>query len=58
MNKYPSDIEKDNDKYSNLLTIYDLIRIVKYITVDLNHNLNLYVPSERVRTLFKEWLVS
>jgi predicted GIY-YIG superfamily endonuclease len=58
MNKYPSDIEKDNDKYANLLTIYDLIRIVKYITVDLDHKLNLYVPSERVRTLFKEWLVS
>ena len=58
MNKYPSDIEKDNNEYANLLTIYDLIRIVKYITVDLDHNLNLYIPSERVRTLFKEWLVS
>ncbi len=58
MNKYPSDIEKDNDKYANLLTIYDLIRIVKYITVDLDHKLNLYVPSKRVRTLFKEWLIS
>ena len=58
MNKYPSDIEKDNNEYANLLTIYDLIRIVKYITVDLDHKLNLYVPSERVRTLFKEWLIS
>ena len=58
MNKYPSDLEKDNNEYANLLTIYDLIRIVKYITVDLDHKLNLYVPSERVRTLFKEWLVS
>ena len=58
MNKYPSDIEKNNDEYANLLTIYDLIRIVKYITVDLDHKLNLYVPSERIRTLFKEWLVS
>lgn len=56
MNKYPSDLEKDNNEYADLLTIYDLIRIVKYITVDLNHELNLYIPSKRVRELFKDWL--
>ena len=56
MNKYPTDLEKENEEYANLLTIYDLIRIVKYITVDLNHELNLYVPSERVRNLFINWL--
>lgn len=56
INKYPTDLEKENEKYANLFTIYDLIRIVKYITVDLNHKLNLYVPSERVRNLFVDWL--
>lgn len=56
MNKYPTDLEKENEEYANLLTIYDLIRIVKYITIDLNHELNLYVPSERVRNLFLKWL--
>lgn len=56
MNKYPTDLEKENKEYAELLTIYDLIRITKYITVDLNHKLNIYIPSERVRTLFVEWL--
>lgn len=56
MNKFPTDLEKENEEYANLLTIYDLIRIVKYITIDLNHKLNLYVPSERVRNLFINWL--
>ena len=56
MNKYPTNLEKENEEYANLLTIYDLIRIVKYITVELNHKLNLYVPSERVRNLFINWL--
>lgn len=46
----------ENEEYANLFTIYDLIRIVKYITVDLNHKLNLYVPSERVRNLLINWL--
>ena len=58
MNKYPTDLEKDNEDYANLLTIYDLIRIVKYITVDLNHKLNLYIPSERVRSLLIDWLTN
>ena len=53
MSKY---LEKENKEYAELLTIYDLIRITKYITVDLNHKLNIYIPSERVRTLFVEWL--
>lgn len=56
MNKYPTDLEKENEEYAKLLTIYDLIRITKYITVDLNHKLNIYIPSERVRTSFIEWL--
>ena len=56
MNKYPTDLEKENEEYANLFAIYDLIRVVKYITVDLNHKLNLYVPSERVRNLFINWL--
>lgn len=56
MNKFPTDLEKENEEYANLFTIYDLIRIVKYITVDLNHKLNLYVPSERVRNLLINWL--
>lgn len=56
MNKFPTDLEKYNKEYAELLTIYDLIRITKYITVDLNHKLNIYIPSERVRKLFIEWL--
>lgn len=56
MNKYPTDLEKENEEYANLFTIYDLIRVVKYITVDLNHKLNLYIPSERVRSLLIDWL--
>ena len=31
-------------------------KIQKYMTVNLNHKLNLYVPSERVRNLFIDWL--
>ena len=56
MNKYPTDLEKENQEYTDLLSIYDLIRIIKYITVDLNHKLNLYVPSKRVRSLLIKWL--
>ena len=40
----------------DLITILYLIKVVKYITVDLNHELNLYVPSRRVRDLLCSWL--
>ena len=56
MNEYPNITKMKKNKYDDLLSIYDLIRIVKYITIDLDHKLNLYVPSKRVRTLFEEWL--
>lgn len=58
MNKYPTDLEKENKECVDLLSIYDLIRIVKYITIDLNHKLNLYVPSKRVRSLLIDWLTN
>ena len=55
VNDFLTDYQREliND---DLITILYLIKVVKYITIDLNHELNLYVPSRRVRDLLCEWL--
>lgn len=55
VNDFLTDYQREliND---DLITILYLIKVVKYITVDLNHELNLYVPSRRVRDLLCSWL--
>ena len=55
VNDFLTDYQREliND---DLITILYLIKVVKYITVDLNHELNLYVPSRRVRDLLCDWL--
>ena len=56
-NDFPSDLEKQiKDIDVDFYSIHYLAKVVKYITVDLNHELNLYVPSRRVRDLLCEWL--
>ena len=56
-NDFPSDLEKQvKDIDADFYSIHYLAKVVKYITVDLNHELNLYVPSRRVRDLLCEWL--
>ena len=56
-NDFPSDLEKQiKDIDVDFYSIHYLAKVVKCITVDLNHELNLYVPSRRVRDLLCEWL--
>ena len=56
-NDFPSDLEKQiKDIDVDFYSIHYLAKVVKYITVDLNHELNLYVPSRRVRDLLCDWL--
>ena len=56
-NDFPSDLEKQiKDIDVDFYSIHYLAKVVKYITVDLNHELNLYIPSRRVRDLLCEWL--
>ena len=56
-NDFPSDLEKRNDDIDvDFYSIYYLVSVVVYITLDLNKHLNLYLPSIRVYKIFNEWL--
>ena len=56
-NDFPSDLEKRNDDIDvDFYSIYYLVSVVVYITLDLNKHLNLYLPSIRVYEIFNEWL--
>lgn len=41
---------------NELCSITYLVSVVKYITLYKNHNLNLYIPSRRIRNIFMKWL--
>ena len=56
-NDFPSDLEKRNDDIDvDFYSIYYLVSVVVYITLDLNKHLNLYLPSIRVYKIFNKWL--
>ena len=56
-NDFPSDLEKRNDDIDvDFYSIYYLVSVVVYITLDLNKHLNLYLPSIRVYKIFNDWL--
>ena len=60
LNNFPSTIEKELANNCNIdenfCSIFELVKIVKYITIDMDNELNIYIPSIRIRTLFKDWL--
>ena len=56
-NDFPSDLEKRNDDIDvDFYSIYYLVSVVVYITLDLNKHLNLYLPSIRIYKIFNKWL--
>ena len=56
-NDFPSDLEKRNDDINiDFYSIYYLVSVVVYITLNLNKHLNLYLPSIRVYKIFNDWL--
>ena len=60
LNNFPSTIEKELANNCNIdenfCSIFELVKIVKYITIDMDNELNIYITSIRIRTLFKDWL--
>lgn len=55
INDFPTDIEKQYDE-KDLLSIIFLIKVLKYVTLDLGNNIDVYIPSDRVRKLLINWL--
>ena len=49
-------IDEDAIESINTLTRKEGMSYMEYITIDLNHELNIYVPSRRDRDLLCRWL--
>ncbi len=57
-NDYPSDIQRENKNNIdvNFYAIHYLVKVIKYITVDLDEELILFIPSKRILRILIDWL--
>lgn len=56
-NDFPSDIEMESKNINpDFYSIYYLVSVIKYVTIDLNKEFNVYIPSKRIFNILKHWM--
>lgn len=57
-NDFPSDLQRENKDNIDLdfYAINYLVKVIKYVTVDLNKEFFVFIPSKRIFNILKNWL--